>query len=242
MKKQKQTIVLQWHLTRNCDQRCKHCYMYNENSHQLEKEELPLKDCFKIIDDLVSTSQKWQTNSRINFSGGDPLLRKDFFKILAYAAQFKIDVNIIGNPFHITPKIAGKLKKLGVRGYQISIDGLKAMHDYFRKPGSFDSSIKALNILKEAGLKTSIMFTLSRVNAKELLNVIDLAAELGVDRFSFNRLVPIGQGKKLTKEILRPNEYRQLLLKVLKKYQKWGNKGVKTKFRKKDSLWSLLYI
>ncbi len=240
-KTSKPTLTLQWHLTRKCDQRCKHCYIYEEKSYQLEKEELPLKDCLKVIDDLVATAKEWKVNKRINFSGGDPLLRDDFFEILKYASRFRLDMNIIGNPFHITPRVAKKLRKLNVGGYQISIDGLEKTHDYFRKPGSFASSIKALKILKKAGLKTSIMFTLSRTNAKELPKVIDLAAKLEIDRFSFNRLVPLGQAENLKKDMLGPLEYRGLLLGVLKRYEYWEKKNVKTKFRRKDPLWSLLY-
>jgi len=241
MAKLKQTLTLQWHVTRSCDQRCKHCYTYSEPSYDLEKYELPLVDCYKVIDDLTATAKEWGVKPRINFSGGDPLLRRGIFELLAYARKYKIDTNIIGNPFHVTLKVARKLKRLGIRGYQISLDGCKKMHDYFRKPGSFDASLKALKILQQAGLHTSVMFTLSRTNADELLKVIDLVVKNGVDRFSFNRLVPIGNGRELRKAVLRPKEYREILIKVLKKFKKLEARGVATKFRRKDALWSLLY-
>jgi MoaA/NifB/PqqE/SkfB family radical SAM enzyme len=59
------------------------------------------------------------------------------------------------------------------------------------------------------------MFTLSRENADDLIGVIHTVAREGVSIFDFARMVPIGAGEQLKNQMLGPQEYRKLLLKVL---------------------------
>lgn len=70
--------------------------------------------------------------TRINFTGGDPLLREDIFDLIGYARKKGILVGILGNPNHLDYETACKLKKLGVSRYQVSIDGLEDTHDRLR--------------------------------------------------------------------------------------------------------------
>ena len=80
---------VQWHVTASCDQKCKHCYMYDSPFYESEvKNELSLDQCKLILDDIASTCQRWNVKSTLALTGGDPILRKDFFDILKYA-QFK---------------------------------------------------------------------------------------------------------------------------------------------------------
>jgi len=49
------TFSLQWHITAKCDQKCKHCYMYDSPFYESEKNnELSLSDCKAIIDDFLT--------------------------------------------------------------------------------------------------------------------------------------------------------------------------------------------
>jgi radical SAM/SPASM domain protein of ACGX system len=236
-------FLLQWHLTANCDQHCKHCYMYDEPTYESEmKNCLSLEQCKQVIDDFSNMLSELDIKGRINFTGGDPLLRKDFFEVLEYANSKKniSRMGILGNPFHIDEKTARRLKESGIVSYQISVDGLEKMHDYFRKPGSFKASFAAFKILSKAGIKTAAMFTLSRKNAGDLLPVIDLIAKEGIDVFAFARLCAVGTGKNLKEETFSPLEYKELLYNVLEKYRQLEEAGSRTEFVRKDHLFDLL--
>jgi len=202
-----------------------------------------LEQCKQVIDDFSNMLSNLGIKGRINFTGGDPLLRKDFFDILKYANSKKeiSIIGILGNPFHIDAKTAKKLKENGISRYQISIDGLEKTHDYFRKPGSFKASLKAFKILKKTGIKTAAMFTLSKKNADDLLPVIDLVAKEGIDLFAFARMCAVGTGKNLKEETFSPLEYKELLYNVLEKYRQLEERGCKTELRRKDHLFDLLY-
>jgi len=214
--------------------------MYDSPTYESEKKnELSFEDCKKVLDDFEETNKKLGSKPAINFSGGDPLVRNDFWQILEECKKRKIPVQIIGNPYLINDEIAKRLKKMKVLSYQISIDGLEKTHDEFRQKGSFKESLRAIEILKRNGVQTACMFTLSKKNAKELIPLIRKINNK-VDSFDFARMVPIGSGKKMKNEMFSAKEYKNLLQKVFNEYKKLSKKS-KTLFGTKEGLWTLLF-
>lgn len=242
IKTDEMTFSLQWHITAKCDQKCRHCYMFDSDSYDSELEnELSLNDCKLIVDDFFYTLKAWSKKGGLAFTGGDPLLRKDFFDILKYTYSKRIhNICIAGNSYNLDFKTAKKLKEYGVSMYQISLDGMKETHDCLRKPGSFDDTIRGYDVLKKAGINPMCMFTLSKLNMHELIDVIRLSAELGLAGFDFDRLIPTGNAKDLEDEIIEPNEYRELLIMVNEEYKRLRKKGHQTLFGYKDNLWGLV--
>jgi radical SAM/SPASM domain protein of ACGX system len=214
--------------------------MYDSSTYKSEVEnQLSYTECIKVLDDFVKTSDYLGATPHISFSGGDPLLRKDFFDLLEECKKRKVTVSILGNPYLVTNELAKKMKELGVKSYQISLDGLEETHDFFRKKGSFKDSLRAFGILKKNRIKTVCMFTLSKTNSKDLIPLIHFIKDK-VDVFDFARLVPTGKGKQLKSQLFKPQEYKEFLLEVLEEYRKLNGK-TKTKFGRKDHLWTLLY-
>lgn len=216
-------FTLQWHITVECEQSCRHCYMKDEKFYENQlKNPLNYEDIVKIIDEYVKFTNRWNLGKHIFFTGGDPLLRNDIFKILRYCKEKNIQTSILGNPFLLTREVALELEMAGLKNYQLSIDGMEKTHDELRSAGSFRSTLKALEMLSETNIKSHVMFTLSRKNKEDLFKVMDLMVEKKVDVFSFTRLVPVGSGKSLMKDMLSPEEFRDLFLEVLEKYRKYG--------------------
>jgi radical SAM/SPASM domain protein of ACGX system len=235
--KRKPMFELQWHLTSACPNRCKHCYIDQHNR------VLPLEDCKKVIDDFGSLIQRWICRGRIHFTGGDPLLYPWFFELLDYSRSKIPDIiiDVMGNPELLTEGVAESLQKQRVFAYQMSIDGLEKTHDYIRHPGSFRKTLEKLPLLKRYGIKTTIMTTLSRLNIREIPQIIDLVIQEGVDFFDFRRFVPIGNGEMLKEAaFISPQEFRELLESVEEKIG--SAKGtITTRFAKGDPLWALFY-
>ena len=140
----------------------------------------------------------------------------------------------MGNPFHITDDVAKRLKELGCRQYQMSLDGLRQTHDYFRKPGSFDITLEKIRTLQDAGVRASIMSTVSKTNIDEIPELIDVVVRNNVGLFSFARYCPTSIEKSVQ---MSPQEYRELLEKVWQKYQDYNDSD--TVFTLKDHLWTL---
>jgi len=217
--------------------------MYESPTYDSElKNELSYDECLTIIDDFHTVLSHWNVGGKINFTGGDPFLKAGFFDILKYTNEKKISIGILGNPTSINYKTAKKLKELGVSRYQISIDGMEKTHDNLRgRKGAFQDAIRAIRILRDIGIPTVVMFTVSKINSNELIDVIRLVSNESVSIFDFARLVPIGHGKNIQKDMLTSQEYKKLLFQVLEEYKILQETGVKTYFGRKESLWTLLY-
>ena len=80
-----------------------------------------------------------------------------------------IPFTLMGNPFHLNDEVCQMLKACGCEKYQMSLDGMKETHDWFRKPGSFDTTLEKVGCLNRAGIKSVIMSTVSKTN----MNVFD---------------------------------------------------------------------
>jgi len=71
-------------------------------------------------------------------------------------------------------------------------------------------------------------------NMNQLTEVIRLAAEIGLDGFDFDRIVPVGSAQDMKEEVIDPLEYKELLLEVDNEYKSFGQKaaalnlGIKT--------------
>ncbi len=236
-------FLLQWHLTARCEERCRHCYMHDSPSYGSElRNELTPGQCLEVLDDFTRTVRGWGVEARINFSGGDPLLRPDMLDLVRAARERGFAVGILGNPHLLTERVALALKHAGVSRYQLSLDGLEGTHDSLRgRKGAFGDALRAVRVLNKAGLPSVLMFTLSRLNAPELIPVIRLCDRENVRIFDFARLVPAGTGRALKDQMLGPAEYRELLLRVLEEYRRLEAAGSRTYFGRKENLWVLLY-
>lgn len=223
---------LQLHITDDCDQRCVHCYIFNDplfKRYNLSVEEISLvvtkfKDFCKYID----------CNPSIAITGGDPLIRNDIWDILDILKKNQIEFDILGNPFHLTDATAQKLKLLGCNKYQLSIDGMEETHDSLRKKGSFQSTLSAVKTLQNAGIKVHIMMTVSKMNYKETIDVIKCVSNLPVDGFAFARYCPTSFEE--AKHNIDPHEYREFLSSVWDICQELADGH--TKFFLKDHLWT----
>ena len=225
-------FAFQWHILDDCDQRCKHCYIFSKDN---DKELITMKwdEMEAIFDNCIEFCEKTDRIPYFSITGGDPILHPNFWQLLEKLHKNSVYYNIMGNPFHITDEVAAKLKKLGCRQYQLSLDGLKKTHDYFRKPGSFDITLEKIKTLQDAGLRASIMTTVSKINISEIPELVEVVVENNVGLFSFARYCPTSTNE----DLMTPEEYKNLLEKIWVKYEKYRDSN--TIFTLKDHLWTL---
>lgn len=239
------TYWIQWHLTADCDQNCRHCYVHDTRTFEREKKrQLTLDDCLKVIDNIVDFKKKLaeergdQIVIELALTGGDPLLRSDFFDIAAYAGKMLDKLRVFGNSYHLDRETVRRLKKVGVSAYQISLDGLEKKHDAFRRKGSFKDGLRALKLLKKEGIRENVMMSVSRENYRELIPLVKFLASKEVRMFLFTRVVALGNGKKLGE--LTPAIYRKLLLDYFRLQLQFKREGKKIRLATEDKLMELL--
>ncbi|NIU84317.1 MAG: radical SAM protein [Candidatus Thorarchaeota archaeon] len=197
-----------WNITNRCNLSCRQCYL-NAGSKAQRKEELPLEEAKAFLDDLAEMDIPL-----LMFSGGEPLLRTDFWDLAAYAKANQIKTALSSNGTLITRRVAEKIKEAGIEYVGISLDGSnEKTHDTIRgQPGSFNRSVKALKNCVKKELKCGVRVTATRDNYHEIPDLLDLAIQLNVPRFCLYWLVPSGRGKSLFDDKnLKTSEVLQIL-------------------------------
>lgn len=237
----KQYFSFQWHITDMCDQRCKHCYIFAEDSH-IKLNSMPYENMLTVIEKCEEFCRTFDRIPYFYITGGDPVLHKDFFKLLGELKKKDYPFTIMGNPFHLTDEVLKKIKNLGCQKYQMSIDGTEATHDWFRKKGSYKATLEKIAAINKAGIRSVIMTTVSGINLRQIPEIIDAVVEAGVNVFSFSRYCPTSREKaqKSNPNYISPLEYRELLQICDRKFRDYEKQGCETYFNRKDHLWTLL--
>ncbi len=198
-----------WNVTYQCNLRCKHCY---ENAGQ-KRPELSTEEAKLVLDKLDKLAGIGLP--ALSFSGGEPLARKDFFELAAYARKRVGYMSIASNGTMLTRDNARKIKEVGVDYVEISLDGATpGVHDNFRGiPGAFEKTMQGIRNSLDEGIDTCIATVLHRDNLKELDSLIDLARRMDLRFMHFN-YIPTGRAKTNVELDLTPEQRYSVLEKL----------------------------
>jgi radical SAM protein with 4Fe4S-binding SPASM domain len=134
----------------------------------------------------------------LTISGGEILMRRDFFQILEYARAKTFCVKLKTNAVLIRAKEAERIRALGVESVQVSIYSHRpAVHDAITKmPGSLRQSVDAIRLLRSHGLHVIIANVLMSKNVHDQAGVRALALELGAQYTVDPTITPMMDGDR----------------------------------------------
>ena len=180
--------VVIWNLIRRCNLTCKHCYAQSADHDYAG--ELSTQEVFHAMDDLKAAGVP-----ALILSGGEPLLRPDFFEIAQRAKDMGFHTSLSSNGTLIDEPMADTIAALGFDYVGISLDGLKATHDKFRRlDGAFDLSLAGVRFLHARGIKVGLRYTMTALNAHDFPPLLELMREEGAHKFYFSHLNYAGRG------------------------------------------------
>lgn len=212
--------VVVWNTTRTCNLHCVHCYM--DSDAKIYKGELSTEEAKRFIDDLADFRVPV-----LLFSGGEPLIRPDFFELAEYAASKGIRPTLSTNGTLITRDVADKIKSIGIGYVGISLDGLREVNDKFRgKVGAFQAAMEGIQNCVAVGQRVGLRFTINRHNYEELDRIFDFIEEEKIDRVCFYHLVYSGRGQKMIDEDLTPEESRQAMEIIIQRTKDFQERGL----------------
>lgn len=163
-------------LTSRCNLVCKHCY----GSFQTGKgADLDKGLVLEAMDQLHALQC-----CDVQFTGGEPLMHRDFWDILDIAVNHHhFVVSLSSNGTLFTPEAVRRLKQTGRVNVNISIDGHKAaINDPFRGvAGGFEQAVEAVKRLHGEGFRVKIVHTVHKGSSPFVNQMWDLAEELGVE-------------------------------------------------------------
>ena len=191
----KSYFAFQWHITDECDQRCKHCYIFSENACK-KLDSMTWQQMQKTLENCLDFCRAYDRLPYFYITGGDPILHPDFWRLLERLRELQIPFTILGNPFHLDDEVCRRLKALGCEKYQLSLDGMEKTHDWFRKPGSFAITLEKIGCINRAGIRSVIMTTVSGTNIDEVPDIVDAVVQAGANVFAFARYCPTSEEKE----------------------------------------------
>jgi radical SAM protein with 4Fe4S-binding SPASM domain len=155
--------------------------------------ELNSREALNAIDQMADLGTQ-----ALIFSGGEPLLRKDFVLTLAqYCDDAGIIPAILSNGLLINHKVALELKESGIKAIGIPIDSINPeSHDKLRNlPGTFDKAVEAIGACLDIDLEVVVTTMALKDTFKEIPRRIEFLEKLGVDQVAVYDLIPVGRGK-----------------------------------------------
>lgn len=204
--------LLQWHITERCNLRCAHCYQDAYGGSELDFDgQLAVVEQYKDLLAFWRDRTDRVVNGHITVTGGEPFAHRNFLDLLeVFAAnRRRFSFAILTNGSFIDRTMARRLRQLGPRFVQVSIEGTKATHDSIRGDGNFERTVAAIRYLRDARMPTMISFTAHRGNFREFPAVAWLGCRLGVDKVWSDRLIPHGSGAAMREHVLTPDETRE---------------------------------
>lgn len=174
-------------LTQRCNNQCVHCYNnLSVGDQKAREEELTFDEYRSIIDEIVDAGCLW-----LLLTGGEILIRKDFFDLYVYARQKGLLITLFTNGTRVTSEIADQLAQLPPFALEITIYGhTKETYESITKvPGSYDRCIKGVNLLMVRKLPLKLKTMAITANRHEIQDMKQFVEEdLGLE-FKFDAMI-----------------------------------------------------
>ena len=181
-------LAAQIDLTYRCNERCIHCYLDHDDHGEMSTAEIT-----GLLDQMAEAGVFYLT-----LSGGEIMMRRDFFQILEHARARTFSVKLKTNAVMIRQAEAERIRALGVESVQVSIYSHRPeVHDAITKlPGSLQRSLAGMRLLKAQGLKIIVADVLMGANVLDYAGVKALAAELGAEFTIDPTITPMMDGDR----------------------------------------------
>jgi radical SAM protein with 4Fe4S-binding SPASM domain len=160
-------------LTGRCNLRCIHCYVRDTYT----TEELSYEEICDILDQIAEAGCLW-----LLFTGGEPLIRKDFTKIYQYAKKKGFILFILSNATLITPDIADLFAEqppflLDVTMYGYTAETYEKMTGV---SGSFEKFMNGIKLAIDRNLNLQLKTIPTTINVHEFIDMYRFAESLGI--------------------------------------------------------------
>jgi radical SAM protein with 4Fe4S-binding SPASM domain len=175
-------IAAHWELTYRCNEKCTHCYLDVFAPHAHVPGELTTEECLRVVDEMAALGVL-----NLTFSGGEILVRRDFFEIAEYAHSKRFLLRLFTNGILIKPEVADRIAALHPYAVEISLYSVNPeIHDRItQRRHSWELTTRALRLLRERGIRTVMKTPFMRENVGEADALEAFAKDLGA-RFRYD--------------------------------------------------------
>ena len=195
-------------LTLQCNEHCFHC---GSSAGAAPCGQLSLDEYRRILDEVKEDFDI--AKLQLCITGGEPLLRPDFFDIMGYAHKLGYRWGMTSNDTLITKEVAHRLAECGMKTVSISIDGLPETHDRLRGfPGGYELAMRGIqNLIDEKAFRNvQVTTVVNHGNIGELDALFGIMDGLDIDSWRVINLEPIGRALLRPELMCTDEDYRRL--------------------------------
>jgi radical SAM protein with 4Fe4S-binding SPASM domain len=211
-----------WNITNRCNLRCDHCYMAADS--HVRPNELTDAETLALVDQMGERGLP-----ALFLSGGEPMVRRNFWEILESARGYGIRVTVSTNCTMMDREAARRLKANGIDWIATSLYGPDEFHDTMvGVPGTRRRVIEAIRVLREEGVGVAIKTAISKTTWPYVYDLIAEARELGVGLIYFCDLITAGRSEGEDDGRITATQWRELadfIIEDLVAGQEGGAKG-----------------
>ncbi|MFH1674134.1 MAG: radical SAM protein [Pseudomonadota bacterium] len=207
-------------MTYRCNLNCVHCYcnLTLDDTNACEQE-LTTQEIVDLIDQIADRGCLW-----LLITGGECLLRKDFFDIWTYAKKRGLLLTLFTNGTLITPEVADFLKEWPPFSVEITLYGATSYtyESVTRMPGSYARCKRGIELLLDRNIPLRLKTMVLTLNRHELGDMQRYAQGLGVE-FRFDAMVNsrLDCGKDPCQFRIDPSEVVRLDMEDEKRLKAW---------------------
>jgi len=215
-------LNLTMELTARCNNNCSQCYInLPETDQKAIEQELTFEQIKDIIDESVSMGTLW-----VLLSGGEPLLRPDFFDIYTYIRQSGLLVSVFTNAALITQDHIDLFKKYPPRDIEVTVYGVTPKtHQKVTRVNTFTQTMAGIDLLFENELPVKLKSTITRSNVHEIEQIAQFCTSKTKQTFRFDPILHLrldrdhDKNLRIASQRLSPDEIYEIDRNDSKRYK-----------------------
>ncbi|MBV9928540.1 MAG: GDL motif peptide-associated radical SAM/SPASM maturase [Acidobacteria bacterium] len=193
-----------WEITLACDLKCQHC---GSRAGRRRPDELTTRECLDLVAQLARLGTR-----EVTLIGGEAYLRRDWVEIVRAVRAHGMDCAMQTGGLHLTEERVREAAEAGLQAIGVSVDGLEELHDRLRGvKGSFAAAFKALGLVREYGIATSVNTQITSLVLPELRELFDLFVEAGAKSWQIQLTVAMGRAADHPELLLQPFQLLELM-------------------------------
>ncbi len=170
--------------TARCNLDCRHCYInLPAGDRTARRRELTVEEIGRIGGEAAALGAVWCL-----ITGGEPLLRKDFFDVYTALLGRGLLLSLFTNATLVTDEHVRFFRKFPPREIEVTVYGVtrETYERVSRKPGSFAAFERGLDRLLAAGLPVRLKAMALRSNKHEIPAIADFCRARTKDYYRFD--------------------------------------------------------
>jgi Y-X(10)_GDL-associated radical SAM protein len=208
-----------WEITLACDLKCRHC---GSRAGRRRADELSTAECLDLVAQLARLGTR-----EVTLIGGEAYLRRDWVEIVRAVRRHGMDCTMQTGGLNLNEERIRAAAEAGVKAIGVSVDGLEELHDRLRGVrGSYAAAFKALRLLREHGVTTSVNTQISAEVLPQLRELCELFIEAGAKNWQVQLTVAMGRAADHPELLLQPYQLLELMPLLAELFQTGVERGM----------------